>query len=55
MAIKVLTTEEIDEQNKYIEKLTHLVKGKKYHLFTMGCQLNENESEKISGMVEKMG
>ena len=36
----------MNEQNKYIEKLTHLVKGKKYHLFTMGCQLNEKESEK---------
>ena len=55
MAIRVLKSEEIDEQNKYIEKLSNLVKGKKYHLFTMGCQLNENESEKISGMVEKMG
>ena len=29
--------------------------GKKYYIFTMGCQLNENDSEKIAGMLEKEG
>ncbi len=28
---------------------------KKYYILTMGCQLNENDSEKIAGIVEKMG
>lgn len=28
---------------------------KKYYITTMGCQLNENDSEKIAGIVEKMG
>ena len=27
----------------------------KYHILTMGCQLNENDSEKLCGMLEKMG
>ena len=27
----------------------------KYSILTMGCQLNENDSEKISGMLTKMG
>ena len=27
----------------------------KYTILTMGCQLNENDSEKLCGMVEKMG
>ena len=27
----------------------------KYIVLTMGCQLNENDSEKISGMIEEMG
>lgn len=27
----------------------------KYSILTMGCQLNENDSEKISGMLEEMG
>lgn len=26
---------------------------KKYYITTMGCQLNENDSEKIAGIVEK--
>ena len=28
---------------------------KKYYITTMGCQLNENDSEKIAGIVEKIG
>ena len=28
---------------------------KKYYITTMGCQLNENDSEKISGITEKLG
>ncbi len=27
----------------------------KYNILTMGCQLNENDSEKLCGMLEKMG
>ena len=30
-------------------------KNLKYIIYTMGCSLNENDSEKISGMVEEMG
>ena len=30
-------------------------KNLKYFILTMGCQLNENDSEKICGMIEKMG
>ena len=55
MAIRVITEQEINEQKEYIQKLTALVSNKKYYLMTMGCQLNESESEKISGMVEEMG
>jgi tRNA-2-methylthio-N6-dimethylallyladenosine synthase len=29
--------------------------NKKYFVRTYGCQLNENDSEKISGMLESMG
>lgn len=28
---------------------------KKYYILTMGCQLNENDSEKIAGMLEEAG
>lgn len=46
----------IDKELKYIEKVNEINKGKtlKYYILTMGCQLNENDSEKLSGMLEKM-
>ena len=49
--------QEIEIQKQYIEKVNQLNKGKvkKYFILTMGCQLNENDSEKLSGMLEKMG
>lgn len=48
---------EIQKQKEYIEKVKKLNKEKnlKYAILTMGCQLNENDSEKISGMIEQMG
>ena len=48
---------EIDEQYEYMEKVNKMNEGQnlQYAIYTMGCQLNENDSEKISGMLEKMG
>lgn len=48
---------EIDEQYEYMEKVNKMNEGQNLHyaIYTMGCQLNENDSEKISGMLEKMG
>ena len=48
--------EKINESN-YLEKVNKINEGKnlKYFILTMGCQLNENYSEKICGMIEKMG
>lgn len=47
----------IDKQYEYMEKVAKVNEGQdlKYAIYTMGCQLNENDSEKISGMLEKMG
>ena len=46
----------IENEMEYIKKIKVLNEGKnlKYSIFTMGCQLNENDSEKISGMMEEM-
>lgn len=46
----------IDEELQYIEKVKEINKNKvlKYYILTMGCQLNENDSEKLCGMLEKM-
>lgn len=32
-----------------------MMKNKKYYILTMGCKLNENDSEKLAGMLEEMG
>ncbi len=46
-----------ENQDKFIELVKQKNDGKnlKYSILTMGCQLNENDSEKIAGMLEKMG
>lgn len=51
------TINEVKKQGEYIEKVKELNKEKtlKYHILTMGCQLNENDSEKLCGMLENMG
>lgn len=48
---------EIKIQKEYIAKVKELNKESnlKYTILTMGCQLNENDSEKLCGMIEQMG
>ena len=48
---------EIDTQKQYITKVNQMNENKKqkYMILTMGCQLNENDSEKLCGMLEQMG
>ena len=52
-----MTKTDINQELEYIKKVRNINEGKnlKYNIFTMGCQLNENDSEKICGMVEQMG
>ena len=52
-----MEAEIIEQQKEYIKKVKEINKNKKlkYYILTMGCQLNENDSEKIVGMVEEMG
>ena len=49
--------QKINEQKQYINKVYEINQNKnlKYYILTMGCQLNENDSEKICGMLEQMG
>ncbi len=48
---------DVEKQFEYMEKVNNINCNKelKYSIFTMGCRLNENDSEKICGMLEKMG
>ena len=52
-----MTKKDIQNEMKYIEKVKKINEGKnlKYYILTMGCQLNENDSEKICGMAQDMG
>ena len=38
----------LEKQENFIQKVKNKIDGKnmKYFIFTMGCQLNENDSEK---------
>ena len=57
MEFKVEINEEIEYQKEFINRTKKLNEGKKltYNIITMGCQLNENDSEKLCGMIEEMG
>ncbi len=48
--------EEIKIQKEYIKRVKEINENKnlKYYILTMGCSLNENDSEKICGMLEEM-
>ena len=52
-----MENKEIELQKEYIEKVKELNKDKElnFYILTMGCQLNENDSEKICGMLNQMG
>ena len=52
-----MTEKEVNIQKEYMEKIREQIKNKnlKYNILTMGCQLNENDSEKLCGMLEEMG
>ena len=49
--------EEVNKQKDYISKVKKINEGKEltYNILTLGCQLNENDSEKLCGMLEEMG
>ena len=44
-------------KNEFIEKVKAKTENKnlKYNIVTFGCKLNENDSEKIAGMLEQLG
>ena len=43
--------------DEFLKKVAKINENKKlyYNILTMGCQLNENDSEKIAGMLKNMG
>ncbi len=53
--VGMVDAEKIVEQEEYMKKVKELENGKRYLIQTMGCKLNENDSEKMAGMLEEMG
>lgn len=43
------------DTKKWTKQIKEIAEGDKYIIYTMGCQLNENDSEKISGMLKESG
>ncbi len=52
-----MNTEIIEKQKEYMDKVKKINQNKNrtYHILTIGCKLNENDSEKLVGMIEQMG
>jgi tRNA-2-methylthio-N6-dimethylallyladenosine synthase len=52
-----VSIKEIKKQKEYMNVISQINKGKekKFNIETFGCQLNENDSEKIAGMCMEMG
>ena len=56
MAIEKTDEALVMKQREIMEELNHLPHGgKKSLIYTLGCQQNESDSEKLSGMLKKMG
>ncbi len=53
--IQTVSKDEINTQYEYMKKIKELGLLKKYSICTLGCKLNENDSEKMSGMLTEMG
>lgn len=53
----VITQEQADIQNAIIERLRKRLENKKltYYITTFGCQMNVRDSEKLKGILEKIG
>lgn len=49
--------EKFKKQEEFIKKIrtSNFTRHPFYYILTMGCQLNENDSEKLCGMLEQMG
>lgn len=52
----LISDEEMLIQQQYMEKVKNLPhRPETYYIVTFGCQMNAHDSEKIAGMLEKMG
>lgn len=53
---KTITAEMLHDQRDYARRVRNLYdRPQTYHIVTMGCQMNERDSETAAGMLEEMG
>lgn len=52
---KHISLEELNIQKEYIAKIREIINDKTACVVTYGCQQNENDSEKLKGMLDAMG
>ncbi len=53
--MRAIPKTELDRQFEYINTIRALALGLKYHIVTLGCQMNVRDSETLSGMLSEMG
>ena len=54
--LPIVSEQEIQRQREYMELVKQLRdRPHSYHIVSMGCQMNERDSESIAGMLEAMG
>ena len=52
----IVSEQEMQRQRAFMEQVRQLDRRpRSYHIVTMGCQMNERDSESIAGMLEGMG
>ena len=48
--------QELNRQREYMRLVREMdARPQKYHIVTLGCQMNERDSETIAGMLAEMG
>lgn len=56
MTANYIRTAELQRQLSYIQSVSELVKDRnRYYIYTYGCQQNDNDSEKLSALLQQMG
>ncbi len=52
----IIPQSEIDDQRRFMDAVAQLLdRPKKYHIVTLGCQMNVRDSETIAGQLSEMG
>jgi tRNA-2-methylthio-N6-dimethylallyladenosine synthase len=63
LSIRVISPEEIHQQDHFsasvretmLQKASTTGRAPRYHIMTFGCQQNENDSERMAGLLDQMG